>query len=384
MRGVLRRWLVVQSGRARVWPSGVSRLFGVPALAILSVVAVGCGAVTGTAPGDESGALDAAGSSEDAEGIDGTSAQDGQGSSALGEAGDKNSANGEDGAEDGSGADRADRRTPIVRIFNLGLSEEKVREQEEYTQACMRRLGFEYTPQDPASLNLQDPYEWPESSTEEFSEEWGFGITTQAFPQSAVGADLLGLRTSSDSPPTPPPPTDQLSPEEDAAYSRALFGDKNAVDENGNFVQGGCHGEALAAQSADDLYSDFQAEFEEQLATMYAAAQSDQRIVDANDEAMRCVAEKGYDQAQFEEDSQDALRAIQDRYEGGEMSDGLRSELAVLQAEELELAAVVWDCGANIWQREALVVEIYSEYEQEFLAENEDRMALYLEELGQG
>ncbi len=69
---------------------------------------------------------------------------------------------------------------------------------EEVIAACMREEGFEYQPVDQSQFMM---FGGPgEGELPWFSPEWvekyGFGISTQTFPQSEVGPDLVGYDDS--------------------------------------------------------------------------------------------------------------------------------------------------------------------------------------------
>ena len=133
------------------------------------------------------------------------------------------------------------------------------REAERLTATCMREQGFEYTPQDVdngsffGGIGDDLPY-----FSDEWVEKYGFGITTQSFPQSQVGDlvgynDERGILNGSEIPQDPNQEyLETLSEGEREAYEAALwglppdFGEGEPTEEDfANFEPSGCQFEAF-------------------------------------------------------------------------------------------------------------------------------------------
>ncbi len=296
--------------------------------------------------------------------------------------------------------------------------EDQAREVEQKVAACMAEEGFEYTPVD------QSQFTETATNGEElpyFSDEWvakyGFGITTQRFSQSMLNDELVGyddsMVVSTESEAIEDPNSEyleSLSPAEQEAYYAALYGDQPEFDENAteeemnkayeNFVPTGCQNTAW-----EDLNpsQNFYQEFSDDLDDMYQRIEADPAVTKYRDEVTACVAEEGlvYTNQEdlytrWEEDlsSLDPF-ASGDPFEGtglnpeemteeelnefyqtgNELDDEALAKLAEIQAEELELARVVIECGGGPLNEEAVLSEVRVALEQEFLDANADRLA---------
>jgi hypothetical protein len=112
--------------------------------------------------------------------------------------------------------------------FDEAAAIEQQREAERAIAVCMTEKGFEYIPQDASQMmSFSGP---PQAEFEPGSDEWinkyGFGFSTQRFPQSMVG-DLVGTN------------------------DEGFFGpDEDFVDPNREYVEGLSQGEREAYQEA--------------------------------------------------------------------------------------------------------------------------------------
>ncbi len=295
--------------------------------------------------------------------------------------------------------------------------QEEERQREEAIAVCMQRQGFEYTPVDYSQFNTftSDVDDW---GSEEWVAEWGFGITTQRFSQQQVGPNLKGWDDSRfeemDQEFVDPNMEylESLSDSERTAYEEALWGpqdfgafeDQSLSDEEieAQFDEGfdwepqGCQGEAYEADQTNQFYL----EFEDELQEMYQRMEADPRIAERTAEISRCVSDKGLEYTDMEslyERWESDLMAM-DPYASGfepdfgvseeemsqmseqeldelfsqpfdepELSDEDKARLGELQAEEIELAAAVTECGGGFDNEWELMSDIQAEYEQEFL-----------------
>ncbi|MCP4083432.1 MAG: hypothetical protein GY745_00020 [Actinomycetia bacterium] len=299
---------------------------------------------------------------------------------------------------------------------------------EETTAACMREQGFEYTPVDSSQfMSFGGP---GEEELPYFSPEWvekyGFGISTQMFPQSEVGPDLVGYDDSQfgdegfeeEFQDPNSEYVESLSEAERVAYYEALHGDSPDITEGASdeeidaFFQDwqptGCQNEAyensdmFGGGDVGRFYEEFGDEFE----AIDERVEADQRVRDYRDEVNACLAEDGLEYTgmqdvyeQFEsrlngiggqfygdpfEDSgvdpdqmsDEEIDAFLSELEmgGGMLSDEDRATLAEVQADELELARAVVACGGGQLKEAFVLGEIRVEYEQEFLDTNADRL----------
>ncbi len=297
--------------------------------------------------------------------------------------------------------------------------EAQAREVEQKVAACMAEEGFEYTPVDQSqytaiAVEEELPY---------FSDEWvakyGFGITTQRFSQSMLNDELVGYEDSVDTTVAPPEDAnavyaESLSPAEQEAYYAALYGDQPEFDENAteeemneayeNFVPTGCQNTAWEELNGGS--QGFYQEFSDDLQEMYERMEADPAVTKYRDEVTACVAEEGlvytnqddlYSQWEDDLASLDPFSSGGDPFEGTglnpeemsqeELDEFFReankfdeealAKLAELQAEELELARVVIECGGGPLKEEVVLSDVRVALEQEFLDANADRIAEY-------
>lgn len=293
---------------------------------------------------------------------------------------------------------------------------EQERERQEAIAVCMKAEGFEYIPEDPSQFigfdGLEDDIEY---GSKEYVEKYGFGITTQRFSQSQVGPDLIGHNFDDFGGPDEDfvdpnqAIVEAMSDSEREAYDKALWGDEFFVEPDATMSEeeqeaafedfsgpGGCWGEA-------DSTSRFYTEFSDELDEMYTAMRSDPRVVEADAETASCVADKGLEFTSMdnlfqeletklseiddsssdpfgdlsEEDFEAMSEAeIQAMFNAGppELSDADKAILAELQAEEIELAAAVEECGGGAGAQEELFRELIVEFEEKFIADNADKL----------
>ncbi len=311
-------------------------------------------------------------------------------------------------------------------MFDSQAGEEQFAEQQrqvnEQVVACMSAEGWEYTPESVDDVFVfedvdSDGLEW---GSREWTEKYGFGITTQMFPQATVGPELVGYNDEGFGGPgeeyqdpnaeyleslssseqeafyedlygTDPGPniTDDMSDEEmDAAYQ----------DWEQNRVLDGCFPKA-EAEAGFFGPNAFYTEFSDEMDDMWDQMMSDPRIVEAEAETAECVSGKGltytsmddvyedfyervepvqeqvWNSAPMPELSEEEFEAMSDAEldamfnQPPELTPEIKSELAELQAEEIALAIAVDDCGGG--QRD-----------QEDLDSNRDRLEQFQAESG--
>ena len=220
---------------------------------------------------------------------------------------------------------------------------------------------------------------------------------------------------------------ENLTDAERDAYYQDLYGDEPEFDETlsdeeleefwTTFEPTGCQAEAQKALFDREGLGEFYTEFGTQLDDIYERAQSDPRIVGAQQGLTDCLAEKGHTfeptkdvqqqvYEQFEGRMEPLYREMESGYEdpfagldpesmteeeineildalppgGPELSEETLSMLAELQTEEIDLATDVWECQPNFMNSPpggALYFEVLAEYEQKFLDENAAALGQY-------
>ena len=312
--------------------------------------------------------------------------------------------------------------------------EAKQLEINEQVTACMAAEGFEWQP-NPMESIMAGPAD--EGGLEYGSEEWvakyGFSISTMAFPQEVVGADLIGYSDESFmgvSEEEFSDPNEEylntLSDSERDAYYATLYGDDQGPDIDfeamteeeieaamneyyADYVPTGCMNEAqedIMGFGGRDYFIEFQSELEE----LYEQIENDPRLVELEQDTAECVSDKGLiytTAADVRGDLEERMQPLyMEAYETDPMS-GLTEEqmnsmtddqlnelmmprlsdesldvLAEIQADELELAAAVVECGGSVdgpWNTE-LFNEVRIEYEQRFIDDNKAALDAFLAE----
>lgn len=295
-------------------------------------------------------------------------------------------------------------------------------EAEEQIAVCMRAEGFEYIPVDQGQFAFfgGESEELPYFSTEWIA-KYGFGISTQRFAQSEVGPDLVGFDDSQFEAVDQAMPEDpnqdyieSLSPTEQDAYYEALYGDQPELPEDAteaewdaayeNFEPSGCANEAWEnTDFGGGGEMDFYEEFGDDLEALYERLEADPRVAEHNDRVAACVADKGLVYAGMEDLYERWESRLSELQGGGfgpmidedvdfesmsdeeldaffadqsfELSDEDKATLGEIQAEEIELATTVVECGGGPLNDEVVLGEIRVEYEREFLEANSDRLA---------
>lgn len=295
------------------------------------------------------------------------------------------------------------------------------RRAEEIIGQCMRDQGFEYTPQATQSVSFGGPFS--EGGLPYYSDEWvdkfGFGVSTMRYPQSQVGADLVGYPDEQFSEVGMPDDpnmayVESLSEGDQQAYYEALSGESIQFDPTSDegppqaFEPGGCYGEAFSETFGDGpggIGEDFFTTFGDELEAMGERAEADPRVIEYRSDVSACVTDKGFawsgDQQPYEyfepklagigfggfsagdpfeaaglDPEEMSDRQLEDFFnELNMLSDEDRSKLAAVQAEELELARVVVDCGGGDLNEAYFLGDIRREYEQEFVDNNASAIA---------
>ncbi len=317
--------------------------------------------------------------------------------------------------EGDSGPD-ADATSPIDQYLGLDVNEELQAELKQRTDAltvsCMADQGFKWVPvpADDIDAYVDDESETPQFGSREYAEVYGFGLSTEAFPQSAVGPGLVGYDDSvepfDDAPTSAPDPNEEyisgLDDVQRGAYYTALYGDfvgpettegmtdeeaEDAWDALLESANRGCLEEAnqeAGGGRAEAFYS----AFGEDLDLAYSRLASDPRIIEFERDQASCLTGKGYsfvDVAGAESAINERLIPLLDDGESGlALTESQRDALSDLQQQEITIALDVIDCGGGINAEEELYDEVIADLEQEFVENNQSRLDAFDDEFGQG
>lgn len=301
--------------------------------------------------------------------------------------------------------------------FQAQLAEEEAKAQEAIG-ACMRAQGFEYTPEAQGQFGGFGGEDELAYFSKEWTEKYGFGVSTQRFSQSEVGPDLVGYNDEGfkgSGGGYVDPNEDyvkSLSKAEQNAFYEALYGKEPDIPEGASqdeseelfqdFVPTGCQAEAYG----DDGFfggpsQGFYEEFGQALEDLNERVEADSRVTAHREEVSACLAKDGLEFTTMENLHQDFKQQMGsiggvpgDPFEGTgldpeQMTDeeidqffqNLRSlspedktKLAEIQADEIELAKAVIGCGGGPLNDQVVLGDIRVEYEQEFLDANADRL----------
>jgi len=231
---------------------------------------------------------------------------------------------------------------------------------------CMKAQGFDYVPVDPAAQ--QEALTGSRGlGKDEFEQQYGYGITT-LYEERQQLAELGPNQAVYDA----------LSPADQTAYTRTLYGEDPtqtfavALD-TGDFTRlGGCVKEA-----ADTVFGGAQF-FESLVAKLDELDQrvkNDPRVVAAIEKWVPCMRQAGYDLAdpdQVDIILQDQLEAIVGPPDNRN-PDFDRAALIALQREEV--AMVTQDLVCEDKHIATIEEKVQTEYEREFREQNADVLA---------
>ena len=285
------------------------------------------------------------------------------------------------------------------RDSDLAAAEARAFKQELAVAECMAEHGFEYFPIEArylvgkpdglGSLDSQSQSNWVE--------RYGFGITTTLFEQVEVPKGVIGTdyepvnvddanRANDDY-------LDTLEETDQRAYEKAFYGKEPTLADN------------LTRDEIDQIYEEWEpsgcfyenADFLEPLSPevdalyslideMERQAEADARIVAHRRQVEVCVERLGFPYLEspvearrhFQPLLSEALTSSED--EGATGADALTGEQAMLlsdlQRDELEIAAVVVQCGGNPIGESKFELSVRYEYEEEFVSQYQDQIAL--------
>ena len=277
------------------------------------------------------------------------------------------------------------------------------------TYQCMRERGFEY--ERPSTILVRGDY--PDglvANTAEWRTVYGFGISTEHFPDWAVATmtgyptanapDLVSSIGGDDS-------LEDRSKQEDAAYRQALYGDRGfnqALDaselEDAIATGGGCldigFGAALAENPAHLLVQEFGPELDE----LRALIDTDPRITSYDDSMASCLRGEGFAWTSYSdfvgrttaelvelrqlsipevamvappeiaeiEDLRDYLRSVP------HLSDRDAAALRTTQQEEIAVALAFERCEIQVGSWDDLRRTVRADAEQWFVSANDNRL----------
>jgi hypothetical protein len=255
---------------------------------------------------------------------------------------------------EGATPSAADKPLPGIKEFGLTETEfaARVEKVEATIGRCMARAGFEYVPVDVQTVELAQQHVRadPNVSRRDYHERWGYGETTRFDdPVRTVGLGPHNRRIF-----------DSLSPADQVAYNRTLFGENPdmtfvwTLDEEDFSQTGGCTREGVAAAFT-----------KAQLLGTYVnpkdvMVESDPRIVEAVADWTQCMREAGYDgyedQDEIMEELGDRLDELLDGDDPAQLAGERRRALKRLQAEEV--AASMADLACEIKHTDAVFREV--------------------------
>lgn len=330
----------------------------------------------------------------------------------------------------GSGADGELTLNDFIPGFSgAEFEEQDWRDQELQVQQtvaeCMAAEGFEYIPFVPSDVGGGFGYdEWDE---ETYVKEYGFGVATWVLEEENFVYDEESDPWADDPNMEIVDAMDEVEREE---YYRVLHGSEPEIIMNtpweeieamtpeeqeafydeayANWEPDGCYNEAYESIYEFGESDAFYEEFGEDLNAFYERAQSDPRIVAAQNEWSSCMADKGHDYADQEEmytyfygdeyGEGDFSRRVNELItwpepdpslwedlEEGEEPDfdpslfGPQYDIELLQPlidEEIAVATANYECSQDMnemWE------EIYQDLESQFIEQNMDRLLAFKE-----
>lgn len=249
-----------------------------------------------------------------------------------GDSGDSDDA--QQGTPDGGNAQQ-------VGTEEFGMTDEElvtsIENAESAIAECMTAAGFEYVQIDPVTFRdaMDSLTAVPGLSDEEFVEQYGYGLTTLP-PTQDFSAGEENTRIY-----------DALSPADQVAYERTLWGDNTAATfvvmlENEDFEPaGGCTETAIEeAFTEEQLSPSFSNPFDELVA-------EDPRMIAALEDWSDCMADAGYDYESPEDAEDELIERFDELTGGGDPAELTGSELDTLkelQDEEREVALADLEC----------------------------------------
>lgn len=307
---------------------------------------------------------------------------------------------------------------------------EQQREGEEKVAACMRELGWEYTPniQDSSTMFVGGEEDL-EYGSAEWVEKYALGITTQRYSQTAVGPDLVGYNDEGfdavDDGYVDPNSDylEALSESEQQAYYQDLDGEWPEFDETlteaeqeelwNNFEPSGCRAEGY--DMFGGVEQEFYETFSDELDSLYERAAADPRVVAEGNKIVECLAEEGhtfdadtqlfeqlyemfeselesidgpqdtifedpFEGLDFESMTEEEINEILSTFEQEQLSDEQLATLAEVQQKEFDLADDLLSCDPNFMQsggQGPVFFEVMAEYEQQFLDDNAAALAQF-------
>ncbi len=235
-------------------------------------------------------------------------------------------------------SDESEAASPIAEFFGeeigvgFDIGNEDFAAQERKAQeaiaSCMKEQGFDYTVVDNAAQMEVFSQELESYGTKEWSEKYGFGLTTMMFSQEQVGPELVGysnvseqqVQDMADNDPNQKA-LEAMSDNEREAYETALYGDFESIEFGESMSEEeieaqfeaqaedknkqGCTEKAYSNQRSG-AYSEFREEFSDELDALENDIDKNPTLVKKNEEIQACVKDKGldfpgYNDAGFEE-----------------------------------------------------------------------------------
>ncbi len=266
--------------------------------------------------------------------------------------------------------------------FSADDAAEAALRQEEIVAACMSEQGFEYIPDTSGYQFVDEAAIDPRPGTRDFAEQFGYGFA--AAPEE--------MRATSSGAGPNEAVIAAMSPEENEAYTRALWGD-DAVDgaSDGGIELGGCVREARNEVWGDRETDHVRAGLEDEIARIDAeVAPTDPAVVAAAAEWSDCMADAGHpgyaSPPDAEQAAWDAWMAFNDAIAADptlglvDPDGGRPVGEADLAAQEASLATADWDCRAAA-DYDAVWGAARDHLQQEYVDAHRTELDAWVEEL---
>lgn len=291
-----------------------------------------------------------------------------------------------------SQAEQSDAVSPFDEDYGdpIKASQEVFVRSQELARECMKSKGFEYWQVSPPVRNYPDGQE---RGTDAWRERYGFGISTELFPQPQLDPPLIGYpidESASDSQVQGSMSyLDSLSEGERLAYEEALYGSNapgmGASEEEvtAHFENSdGCLYSSQRDAASENVQFVLWSEFGAELLEMEERISNDPEVLAYEAKISKCVSAEGMSwsthRAEIKRIRQETETIKMGQLvEGGvptfKLSDADAELLHNIQQEEVLLASLAHTCESQIGDRTIATAETRKKYERDFLTEHGDR-----------
>ncbi len=254
-------------------------------------------------------------------------------------------------------------------------------EEQDLAAACMKALGFEYTPWvETGPIAVPDVDAMPPTGTLEYAQQYGYGASTYF--------DMPGTTTSPQGAVDPNEAyVGAMSESEQQAYAEALWGPPTAA---GTPTEGGgCMGDArreVDARGGDPRADPTWKQLLPEVSAMWNRINADPRVAELDAAWSDCMAEAGHDYATPDEAS-GALSAEWEALQSANMDAGVvrvpQADKRAQQEREIAVAVADQTCRDETGYDDSRT-RIQYEYEQEFVTAHHDELESWAAQYGDG